>query len=136
MQRHMEFVYIQNLKIFCLEKYVRVVGPVHSDFIVPDLISIFLSFYLSLALSVKMAMPQTLFDKVWIIYHWQYNFEHSLLLIVPYKVYNRRQTRIFIIKHKTSKNYVNIFHIYDGIKVSRIPLWIGLCHFCIQDCLK
>ncbi len=56
---HMEFVYVWYLKIFGLEKclrYVRSVGPVHEDFVVPVRISIYLSsnhYIAILALSVQ-----------------------------------------------------------------------------------
>ena len=41
----------------------------------------------------------------------------------------KSDVRIGVIKNKHfwTKNNDNIFHIFDQIKVSRVPLWIGHC---------
>ena len=51
-------------------------------------------------------------------------------------VVTKKQWRSYQNKHFSSQKNDGIFHIFDQIKVSRVPLQIGHCHFCMEGRLK
>ena len=51
-------------------------------------------------------------------------------------VVTKKQWRSYQNKHFSSQKNYGIFHIFDQIKVSRVPLQIGHCHFCMEGRLK
>ena len=71
----------------------------------------------------------------------RYDFENWLFSTVvslksDLRIYTTiKHTEIIRFLQFCTKETDNIFHIINHIKVSRVPLWIGHCHICMEGIL-
>ena len=75
-----------------------------------------------------MVPVKALSDQDWIRYECLY--EKYLFWIVGYLYLNSQKKNT--LKPRTD----NFFHVIDQTKISRVPLWIGYCYFCMEGHLK